>query len=488
MCFKIFPSLRLIRINEEAESTLLTVPKPKGSARKNQKQRGQQAKDDMDLLEEIFNIPETQMPSKNRKGRQPAEDLDPTMATSTKAITLMERYQPPVIRDLNMPEATEVHEFGASDEGFDFSFVNALAEPSVRTLDSPERLRKAQQINEPEVVDFPEVSFSYEAVNTQKSIRDHRSVYDDGEPSQRLESPSKELGANEEDPEAQDINNNGCIYNQPDISSLDFNANDAEVIPDTGAAAVPATPQDLITETFAATPQDLITETFAAAVEREGPLEALMKLSPVKTARKPKAKNTKLIEDMQTMIPSEKMKKNIEKYKEKLTVGMPIETFGTRWNRIEHENTNVWVLPSSRLVKGAKLLLPIFKRNLKRISMAMLKRPRVEMDADEPVEAPPKKKRATRKSSLEVPVEDSPIEQPSQQQQPVIEEPSQQPLIEEPSQQPLIEEVLQLEPIMNYEQPELAEVDFMPLIHSPKKKRDQRKEADNDEYDAGWVF
>lgn len=456
----------MIRINEEADLTLLPAPKPKGGARKNQKQRGQQAKakDDMDLLEEIFNIPETQVPSKKGKGRQPAEDLDPTMATSTKDITLMERYKQPVFRDLKMPETTEVHEFGASDEGFDFSFVNALAEPSVRQLDPPERLRETQQINEPEAVDFPEVSLSYdvmEAVNTQKSTRDHRSVFD-GEPSQRLESPSKDLGVNEEDPEAQDINNNSCIYDQPDFSSLDFNANDAEVIPDTGAA-VPATPQDLITETF------------AAAIGSEGPPEALMKLSPVKTVRKQKAKNTKLIVDNQTMISSEVIKKNTEKY-EKFTVGMPIETFESRWNCIKRENTNVWVLPSSRLKKGSKLLLPIFNRNLKRISKAMLKRPRVEIDADQPVESPPKKKRATRKSSLEVPIEDSPIKETSQQQHTVIEE---------ASQQPVIEEVLQLEPIMNYEQPELADIDLMPLIQSPKKKRDQRKEADNGEYDAG---
>lgn len=401
----------------------------------------------MDLLEEIFNIPETQVPSKKGKGRQPgpAEDLDPTMANSTKDITIMERYLPPVIRDPKMPEpeANDVYEFGA-DEGFDFSFVRELAEHPIHPLDSPALLREAQETNELEVLNFPEASFSYdvmEAVNTPKASREHRSAYDGSFSQQHLESSLKELGVedSEEDSEAQDINNNSGICEQPDLSSLNFDANDAEVI-----------------------------KALAAADESEDPSLKLIELSPAKTVRKQKKKNTKLIVDNQTMISSEVIKKNMEKYEEKFTVEMPMETFMMRWNCIKREHTNLLALPSSRLKKGAKLLLPIYERNLKRISMAMLKRPRMEIDADQPVEPPPKKKRATRKNSLVVATEESPIK--------------------EAPQQPVIESVLQLEPIIDYELPELADFDLMPLIQTPEKKRDQRKEVNHDEYDAGWVY
>lgn len=208
-------------------------------------------------------------------------------------------------------------------------------------------------------------------LSKQKSSRKRRSSV---EISLRIGEPSKRSRLNDKsmDVELPDVSENPV--NIPPFENI---ANESEIVDKEGAAAC------------------------AIAVDAEaiqptkdvGALSQLPKLPPPCNRVCIKKKKSQLVVDKNITISDNVLENNVTGYM-KMKLPSPLETFEMRWFQLKSSADSLMAQPASRLKRGAKQLLPLFERNLKKIP---LKRQLKEA----PEAAPERKQR--KKNSEEAP-------------------------------------------------------------------------------------
>lgn len=250
----------------------------------------------------------------------------------------------------------------------------------------------------PDIADFPEISLCEDVMNTvnkQKTRKRRSSIGNDI--SLRLQPALKALKYDEEfvDKTVQDANNNvqatennSTVNQLNDISTFDNQANDSETVN-----------SDSTKEKFD------FTSTFSV----ESPLNIIdiaiqpqeFTMSPPTEASIRKKKNRKIVVDKQTKIKDQVLRNNMENYQEKLTLKSPLDTFEHFMRNLKSSNDVFLMSPASRLKRCAKVLMPIFERNLKQISANLLMKRSCKVLNDE-TQLPAKKRRLDGKKELRI--------------------------------------------------------------------------------------
>lgn len=433
-------STQVVPIAQQSIRSTKNTKKESGKKQLKRKHSLENLPTEIDLLEQVFTIPDEpkKKQSSKNKSRAQEDDLDPTLAISAGHITLMEALQPNEVSRTFVSfktflawitvswivllflqiTADEIDEFGGLEQDFDLAFHlpqresqklgsrevdNDQEVPEIPpAFDSPEKLRDVQ-VATPNFVDLPEISLSQDVMMTVTKQQTRKRQASKNDISLRLQPASKELKLDENLDEnlvedAADTNNNvdmttndSSAFNKPnDISSFDNNANESDNVDN--ASTLP---------TFHCTntvPDESAMDIIDAAFL---PPNNLMPPPTLNFIRK--QKNGKLIVDKQTKIKDEVLKSNMQNYQEKLVMKSPMETFELHMHRLKSSNNVFLISPASRFKCGARVLQPIFDRNLKIISMNLLKRT-CESVVEEP-QIPAKKRRLDRikKKSLKEP-------------------------------------------------------------------------------------
>lgn len=129
--------------------------------------------------------------------------------------------------------------------------------------------------------------------------------------------------------------------------------------------------------------QDLTTAEPAVDPIKSEKLSSFLKASS-------KSKKAGIIVDKAIKISNEVMKSNAVNYKEKFTNTPLFESWHQNMAKLKLSEKNYWKVPSSRMKTASKLLMPVFERNLAKVSMKLLKR-RVSNDLEEAATSPVKK-------------------------------------------------------------------------------------------------
>jgi hypothetical protein len=167
--------------------------------------------------------------------------------------------------------------------------------------------------------------------------------------------------------------NNAAIkpQNCNDISPFVSNANEPKIV-DYGCAKTVPLPRP---ELFNVTVEDGV---FAPAQSSLDPSVS----APIIRESKMMNNKRKLIMDKTIKISENTIRKNMEIYQEKFTIESPIATFTMQLFHIKHTEETYWKTPASRMKLGARKILPVFERNLKKIPINLLKRPQIVVLAD----------------------------------------------------------------------------------------------------------
>lgn len=335
-------------------------------------------------MEEIFKIPDVPeaLTKTNKKGKAKQDDVDPTMALNSVQISINDAPHMTAQRTL-MTHRFEDDDFGASfgENGkvFDFSSFEAHQQQEAPVDESPDLLRDSDNNQHQSAVNLPEISLTDDIKNIvtkqKKSLKRRRShendislrigpaTFDDCEPPLMLDVN------NNEPPLMPDANNN-----EPNVSQIEDVDKISEVTQHDCALA----------QVYSSTPNNLATKS-------NNKFEFPSPVSPIRPTRQPKLKKQKLIVDKVKKLNEETWSSFTKNYKKNCTVESPLTAFSKAMYQVKIMNNNFLVTPSSVFKHASPLLIPIFQRNLMKVSLKSLKRAREETA---PTTESPAKKRA----------------------------------------------------------------------------------------------
>lgn len=128
---------------------------------------------------------------------------------------------------------------------------------------------------------------------------------------------------------------------------------------------------------------------------------ALPKVAVAQLSKKINKRKSKLLVDKQIVIKTITLDETFAIYRNKSVVASPLDTFELQTFHSKSTVDNLFHTPASRLKGCARNLLPVYERNLKKLSSNLLKR-KINHQAHEDEQSPPKRQRLEKKKELQV--------------------------------------------------------------------------------------
>ncbi|CRL01495.1 CLUMA_CG014386, isoform A [Clunio marinus] len=337
----------------------------------------------IDLIEQAFTIQEDPEIDQNieKNGRRdssmpPPDNCDPTMATNMDAITLTENQRFSSV-NINLNESYDEFET-TRGKSFPQSFTDDMVRQDQSTLEEI-RNNSDQFVNIPQqnslINDIEEILSSHQVSSARfRDSHKRRLVFTPEDSSQLRKSPKMFKGSEvslEEMPMVVNDNSRFESSNQTEnVKEVNISLGEKSVtfidIPPFEASNENGYVNQ-INELCDLPSNDIIQH---KETEETNNSEEFLPLSEFQTPidRDKRSHKKRLIIDKNISI-NEYNKKCSEYYTNKLTFESPLDSFAMRYFYIKSSVENFLSSPSSRLKHGARNLLPLFERNLKRISL-----------------------------------------------------------------------------------------------------------------------